>query len=466
MKLFYAAIILAFSVMNSSCGGNSHEKNGSELLVSITISPSTATAYIGETTQFTAIGAYSDGTTSDLSSSALWSSDNTGSASTGSIGSVLALSSGNSVITANIGNISGSASFSVNTVSLISLSLSSASSSLQTSSTCKITAKGTYSDSHTADVSSAVSWLSENPSIVSINSSGIATGISSGSVVIKASLGTISAETTLSITALADNDNLLMGNPSSAVTDVNKPDNYLLVKTQYALGYSSSKLTPIWTSWHLGSSDLGSTSRQDDFRADTTLPSNWYRVTESDFQYSIYGFDRGHMCPSADRTSSTANNSATFLMTNMIPQAGENNQCAWAALEDYERTLVNAGNELYIISGPAGQGGSTQKGGTMKGIIVNTITTTDGAHYITVPAYTWKIIVVLTAGNNDLSRVTSSTRVIAVKMPNTSDCVTTWGGYRTNVRSLETLTGFDFLSNISKSVQDQIETKTDTGATN
>ncbi|WP_255412675.1 DNA/RNA non-specific endonuclease [Chitinophaga sp. S165] len=38
--------------------------------------------------------------------------------------------------------------------------------------------------------------------------------------------------------------------------------------------------------------------------------------------------DRGHNCPSADRTSTTAN-SSTFLMTNMIPQAPQNNQQTW-----------------------------------------------------------------------------------------------------------------------------------------
>ena len=48
--------------------------------------------------------------------------------------------------------------------------------------------------------------------------------------------------------------------------------------------------------------------------------------------YSGSGFDRGHNCPSADRTGSTADNTATFLMTNMMPQAPTNNQQTWAHL--------------------------------------------------------------------------------------------------------------------------------------
>jgi endonuclease G len=57
----------------------------------------------------------------------------------------------------------------------------------------------------------------------------------------------------------------------------------------------------------------GSAPRQDDFRADGSLPSGWYQVKPPD--YSGYGFDRGHNCPSADRTGSVVDNPATFLMS-------------------------------------------------------------------------------------------------------------------------------------------------------
>jgi hypothetical protein len=120
------------------------------------------------------------------------------------------------------------------------------------------------------------------------------------------------------------NDNMLMGNPSGAVASTTSPTNYLLIKPQYSVGYNRDQGKPIWVTWHLGSADLGSAARQDDFRSDTDLPSGWYQVKASDYVSS--GFDRGHNCPSADRTATVADNSATFLMSNMMPQAPNNNQ--------------------------------------------------------------------------------------------------------------------------------------------
>ncbi|GAB3910229.1 DNA/RNA non-specific endonuclease [Mucilaginibacter boryungensis] len=249
-----------------------------------------------------------------------------------------------------------------------------------------------------------------------------------------------------------DNSNLLLGNPSGATNSIVFPANYLMDQTYFVESYNRDQGKPNWVSWYLGSSSLGSTARQDDFRADTSLPSGWYEVGAT--SYSGSGFDRGHNCPSADRTSTVAANQATFLMTNMMPQAPNNNQQTWANLENYERTLVSAGDELYVVAGSYGVGGTGSNGGT-----TNTI---DNGH-ITVPARTWKVIVVLTNGNNDLSRITNSTRVIAVDMPNINSINTNWTTYITTVDAIESATGYDIMSNVSSSIQSVIEARRDAG---
>lgn len=243
---------------------------------------------------------------------------------------------------------------------------------------------------------------------------------------------------------------LTMGNPSGAITDVNMPNNYLLEKTEYVMSYSRDKGTANWVSWHLDESWLGSASRQNDFRADASLPSAWYHVSDTDYQYS--GFDRGHMCPSADRTATVENNSNTFFMTNMVPQAPNNNRYVWANLESYCRSMLSGGYEIYIISGGYGIGGDGSNG---------------YAEYIAngnveVPSNTWKVIMILPDGTDDVNRVTTSTRVIAVDIPNSQSVTSDWTQYRTTVDDIEAMTGYDFFDLVPDNIEDVIESTQDT----
>ncbi|MCU0470421.1 MAG: DNA/RNA non-specific endonuclease [Arcicella sp.] len=248
----------------------------------------------------------------------------------------------------------------------------------------------------------------------------------------------------------SNNINIAMGNPSNANTDVSNENNYLLEKPQYVMSYSRARATSNWVSWYLNSSSIGSTSRQNDFRNDPSLPSGWYQVTNTD--YSGSGFDRGHMTPSGDRTSSVADNSATFLMTNMIPQAPDNNQGPWEGLESYLRGQLSNNQEIYIIAGSYGVGGTGSNG------TANTI----AGGKITVPSQTYKIAVILPNGTDDVNRVTTATRVIAILMPNIQGIRTNdWRIYRTSVDALETATGYNFLSNVPTAIQDVIESRVD-----
>ncbi|MNK11512.1 Nuclease precursor [compost metagenome] len=245
-------------------------------------------------------------------------------------------------------------------------------------------------------------------------------------------------------------NHILLGNPSNATYEIVNAENYLLEQSYFISSYSSSKGIANWVSWHLEAEDLGSASRQDNFRANTNLPNGWFMVQSN--SYSGSGFDRGHMCPSADRTSSVEANSATFLMTNMIPQAPRNNQGPWAQLEEYTRTQVKAGNEAYIISGTYGSGGIGSQG---------TVTYTLANGKINVPTHVWKIILILPIGSDDLTRINNDTRVIAVIMPNEQTIGSNWKDYRTNIKAIETNTGYNFLSALNAGIKNSLAQKTD-----
>ncbi len=242
---------------------------------------------------------------------------------------------------------------------------------------------------------------------------------------------------------------LTMGNPSAAITDINFPNNYLLEKEEYVMSYSRDKGTANWVSWHLDEAWLGSASRQDDFRSDSSLPSSWYQVGATDYQYS--GFDRGHLCPSADRTLSVDDNSNTFYMTNMMPQAPSNNRYAWANLESYCRSMLDGGNEIYIISGGYGLGGDGANGYAEY--------LADGK--IQIPSNTWKVIMIIPDGTDDVNRVTTSTRVIAIDMPNSNSVTSDWTQYLTTVDDIEAATGYDFFDLVPDSIENVIESNID-----
>jgi len=237
-----------------------------------------------------------------------------------------------------------------------------------------------------------------------------------------------------------------LGIPDGSTTSTGNPNRYLSVKHQYVISYNGSHKTPNWSSWELNSSWIGSTARQDTFRPDNTLPASIPQASLAD--YSGSGYDRGHMCPSGDRTLSVTDNSNTFYLSNMVPQAANNNQGPWEKLETYSRTLASSGKELFIISGP----------------IYSGTPATVGAG-VAVPTSTWKVITVLDAVGQGPANVTTSTRVIAVIMPNNNTQVLKtddWKPYRTTVRAIEAATGLNIMSDVAQGVQDVIETRVDT----
>jgi endonuclease G len=256
-------------------------------------------------------------------------------------------------------------------------------------------------------------------------------------------------------TGAGKDNNIALGNPSNATANENNRDNYLLTKAQFVLSYNNSKGMANWVSWHLSAAWMGSADRCNCFKADETLPADFTAIKSSN--YIGTGFDRGHLCPSADRSATEEDNAATFLMTNMSPQSPVLNEQTWEHLESYCRALALQGNELYIIAGAHGTGGIGKKG------YADTIA--NGR--INVPSHFWKIIVVLPLGDNDISRVTNTTRVIAVDMPNRHDVnAYDWGHYRCTVDQLEAETGYDFLSAVPVNVQKAIESLRDSGPVN
>jgi len=215
------------------------------------------------------------------------------------------------------------------------------------------------------------------------------------------------------------------------------------------MSYNGIHHQPNWVSWSYSTGDSGSSGRTDAWSQETALPAGYYRVGTATFGSSFgESWDRGHMCPSADRTATVADNEMTFRMSNMTPQAAQNNQGLWANFETYTRGLASDGDEILIICGPAQFTG-------------NRI-----SNQMSVPGSVWKIIVEVPNATSTTpadQRVTINSRVIAILTPNTSTGLGTWESYITSVEEIEQITGFNFFSNVNPAVATYLKNVVDTG---
>ncbi len=241
---------------------------------------------------------------------------------------------------------------------------------------------------------------------------------------------------------------LQLGNPTGATADENDHNRYLVQRPQYALDFNDNQGVPNWVSWNITTADFGSSGRTNNFLPDPAFPPTFYAVVTSDYTGS--GFDRGHMCPSADRTITRTDNEATFLMSNILPQAPDNNQGVWASFETYCRSLASAGNEILVLSGGSIYSGFRIPSGKAA-----------------IPGYTWKIAVVVPLGpGSAVSRIDAATRIITIKVPNTAGVRSTpWQNFVTSVAQIEADTGYTFLTELPAPIASVLRTVVDSRST-
>lgn len=221
-------------------------------------------------------------------------------------------------------------------------------------------------------------------------------------------------------------------------------DEHVIVRPGYVVAYSPAHHEPAWVSWRLVASDFGSAGRhKGHFLTDMSLPASWgYRATHNDYTGTSY--QRGHLLPSEERTSSPEANEATFLLSNVAPQRGDLNEGPWRMLEKHCRLLAeHEGRQLAIAAGP----------------IWDEHPATIG-HDLPVPTAFWKLIVVQAPGDG-AGAVSPSTTVIAAVMPNADGILhASWTNWRTTLREVEARAGYRLLGRVTPAVHDALAAAT------
>ncbi|MGE0616103.1 MAG: beta strand repeat-containing protein, partial [Bacteriovoracia bacterium] len=200
-------------------------------LVSIAVSPSSASVAKGLTQQFAATGTYTDSSTQTLTTTVTWSSSDTGvvtiSNAGGSKGLASSIATGSVTITATSGTVSGTASMTVTAATLVSVAVTPGSATKAAGYTQQFTATGTYTDASTQNLTSSATWSSSSSGVGSVSNAagtkGLATAVSSGTVTITALSGGVSGTATFTVTAAVvtsliatDEINLAVGDAEEA----------------------------------------------------------------------------------------------------------------------------------------------------------------------------------------------------------------------------------------------------------
>lgn len=177
------------------------------VLQSIAILPSNPSVSLGETTQLRAIGTYSNGQEIDLTAGALWTSSNPNIAAINR-GLVTGRSMGSSTITATYGGVIASTTIYIGSAVIESIIIMypiegmyyANNPDVTIGETLRLMAVGYYSNGSLIELGgSSVVWNSSNPSVATIGSTGVATGLAKGTTQITATYQSISGSAILTV---------------------------------------------------------------------------------------------------------------------------------------------------------------------------------------------------------------------------------------------------------------------------
>jgi endonuclease G len=141
------------------------------------------------------------------------------------------------------------------------------------------------------------------------------------------------------------------------------PGDTPVIHSAFVLVYSEAHEQAKWVAHAIPPAVIkGAGSRTNDFRPDPEIPTGSaveedYFLKRSkangEFEYDGFGYDRGHLAPSADFRWSERALSESYYYSNMSPQLAEFNRGIWADLENAIRGYIyrNPDATLYVTTG-------------------------------------------------------------------------------------------------------------------
>jgi len=208
------------------------------------------------------------------------------------------------------------------------------------------------------------------------------------------------------------------------------PASNLVRHQYYTLSYNEKYEQANWVYYLLTDSMVlnSGVERSNNFKMDQLVATQSAKSSD----YTKSGYDRGHLCPAGDMGFNPKAMQESFLMSNISPQAPDFNRGIWKELETQVREWAKKEHQLYVVTGPVFK--------DSKGSI--------GKEEVLVPGYYFKIIY----------DPTDEPKLIAFVLPNQkSDSSLT--NYAISVDEAESLTGFDYFSQLPDDLENKLESK-------
>jgi len=243
-------------------------------------------------------------------------------------------------------------------------------------------------------------------------------------------------------------DSLKLINSTERLRSMGWPsdDGELVVHNAFALSYSEKHEMASWVA-HIILDDVaeGRATRTNDFRVDEAVSTgsseeaDYFlkkKISGDQWDYDGYGYDRGHLAPSADFRWNQKALSESYFYSNMTPQHPDFNRGAWAELESYIRDYAIENQvDLYVVTGPILNDELPKVERSVNGM--------------SLPAYHYKVILDL-----------KNSECIGFIMPNEA-CDKPIESYALSVNEVEEKTGLNFFQGIPDEREEDIESITD-----
>lgn len=196
----------------------------------------------------------------------------------------------------------------------------------------------------------------------------------------------------------------------------------------YSLSYSEANEQAEWVAYELKRNQLSKTNfKRPYFEIDNAVKTG----AASWRNYKNSGYDKGHLCPAADRRYSKSAHDETFLTSNISPQDHKFNAGIWNTLEQKVRYWAQKYDGVFVVTG-----------GVLKGHMK-----TIGTEKVTVPNQFYKVLI---DANN------GTPKVLAFLMPHENSSQPLYK-FVVSVDEVEALTGIDFFPELDDAIENKLE---------